>query len=81
FFKKLLRYIFGAAGFLMTAHAEGHTFNEIGLLVPDTIITYTPNGIVDFQDIVSVYTNTFYAITPCLVYEVFTAVLFINGGT
>lgn len=46
----------------MPAHAEGHALNQIGLLVLNAIISYSFDGIIYVQDIVSINLNPFHSI-------------------
>ena len=60
----------------MAAHPEGHAFNEIWLLFPDTVFPHTFNGIINSEYIIPVNLYGFHSITLTLVRQTAATKLF-----
>ena len=65
----------------MSPHPEGHTFDEIRLLVFDAELTYTFDGIVYGEQVIAIDLDAFHPVSLCLIQQIDTTVLFIHRST
>ena len=80
FFKQVFRNIFCTRCFLMPAHTEGDTFHQNRAGAFAYLFGYRADVMINLEQIITINTATFHAITYCLINQTLAGILLWNRG-